>query len=207
MALHTNRLRHNSPLGPQGYTLLELLVTLAIVTILATMAVPSFQDSIERNAREAVMLDLMGAIAFTRSEAVAQSRKISICRSTDQSTCAISIGGDWDTGWLIFSDQGVTGVLDAGDLPLQVHGPSNHQSVITLKTRANGDFIGDFLQFDEDGFLNNTTTGAYFKLCDPDNIATKARAIWLANTGRPAFSITDADGVHDNLAGADLVCP
>jgi type IV fimbrial biogenesis protein FimT len=207
MALHTNRRCHPPAHSTQGYTLLELLVTMAIVTILAVMAIPSFQDSIERNAREAAMLDLMGAIAFGRSEAVSQSKKVSLCRSTDQSTCAASTAGDWDDGWIIFSDMGVAGTLNIGDVLLQVHGPSNDQNVITLKTSTNGNFTGDFLQFDEDGFLNNTTTGAYLKICDHDNVAAKARAIWLANTGRPALSTTDADGIQDDLAGANLVCP
>jgi type IV fimbrial biogenesis protein FimT len=207
MVAHTHKRGHPPAHSLQGYTLLELLVTLAIVTTLAVMAIPSFQDSIERNAREAAMLDLMGAIAFARSEAVSQSKKVSLCRSTDQSTCAASTAGDWDGGWIIFGDMGVAGVLNIGDALLQVHGPSNHQNVITLKSRTNGNFTGDFLQFDEDGFLNNTTTGAYLKICDLDNVAAKARAIWLANTGRPAFSTTDADGVQNDLAGANLVCP
>lgn len=192
----------------RGYTMLELMVVVGIAAILAAMTVPSLQDTIERNAREAAMQDITTGISLARSEAVAQGRSVSICRSTNQTACAAGAGGaDWDDGWIIFSDSGTAGSLGSGDTLLQVHGPSNNQSKITLLSRTNSNFSGDFLQFNRDGFLNNSTTGAYFRFCDHDNIVTKARAVWLSNTGRPAISTSEIDGVHDDLVGANLTCP
>lgn len=190
-----------------GYTMLEVLVVLAIVGILAALTAPSFQESIRRNARESAMLELTTALALTRSEAVTRARTASICRSVNMATCAASTGADWDAGWIVFIDTGVAGVLDGTDSLVQVRGTGTGQAAITLKTRLNGDFTGDFLRFDEDGFLESSSNGAYFKLCGPDNALADARAIWLSNTGRPAMSVDDGDGVHDDLAGADLTCP
>lgn len=189
-----------------GYTMIELMVVLGIAGILAVMTVPGLQSSVERNAREASMQDITTGISLARSEAVSQARTISICRSINQTTCAAETGADWDDGWIVFSDAGAAGTIDGGDTLLQVHGPSNNQSKITLKTRANGNFTGDYLQFNRDGFLNNSTTGAYFNFCDHDNIVSKARAVWLSNTGRPSLSTAGSDGVHDDLTGANLTC-
>lgn len=202
-------LHRNSKAGPgtAGYTMLELLVVLGIVGVLAVIAAPSFQDSIRRNGRDSAMLDLMSALALARSEAITQGRLVSICRSTNSTGCAATSGGDWDDGWVVFTDAGTAGVVTAGDTLLQVYGSGNDQAKVLLKTRANGNFAGDYLRFDEDGFLANSTTGAWFKFCDQANVQLNARAVLLSNTGRPAMSADQADGIHHDLAGANLTCP
>ena len=89
--------------GPwAGYTVLELMVTLAVLALLAAVAIPSFDDSIQRNARDSAMLDLMSSLSLARSEAVNASSTVSLCRSSNQTACAGA--GDWAAGWLIFVD-------------------------------------------------------------------------------------------------------
>jgi len=190
--------------------MLELMIVLAVVAILAAGAAPGLKDSIERNARESAMQTLISAIGVARSEAVLESRTVSICRSTDQATCAASTGGDWNGGWIIFSDTvgSTQGQVDGSDALVRIYGASNGQSVIKLETRLNGSFTGDYLQFNSSGFLNNSTSGAYFKFCATDNVATKTRAILMSNTGRPTLAPTVAAGAtQKDLAGAALVCP
>jgi len=191
----------------RGYTMLELLVTMGIVGILAMMAAPSFQESLRRNAREAAMLELTSALSLTRSEAVLRAVNVSICRSVNQTACAASTGGDWDDGWIVFSDTGTAGVVDGTDVLVQARVTGNALTSIELFTRANGNFTGDFLQFNEDGFLENSTTGAYYKFCDPDNVQANTRAVHVSNTGRPASSMDDGDGIHNDLEGVNLTCP
>ena len=206
----TNPMIHrNGKAGPRsaGYTMLELLVVLGIVGVLAVIAAPSFQDSIRRNGRDSAMLDLMSSLALARSEAITQSRVVAICRSTDSAACAASTGSDWDDGWIVFTDSGTKGVVTAGDTLLQVYGPGNDQAKVLLKTRLNGNFTGDYLRFDADGFLENSSTGAWFKFCDQANVQLNARAVLLSNTGRPAMSADQPDGIHHDLAGANLTCP
>ncbi len=192
--------------------MLELMIVLAIAALLAAMAAPGLKDTLERNARESAMQDIVSAIGNTRSEAVTQGRTVTICRSTNQTSCAASTGGDWNAGWIIFTDAGTAGVLDGTDALVRVHGASNGQSVIKLETRANGYFTGDFLQFNSNGFLSNTTAatgaGAYFKFCAQDNVATKTRAILMSATGRPTLAPAVAAGAtQKDLTGVALVCP
>lgn len=196
-----------------GYTLLELMVVVSIVGIMSLIAVPGVQDSMRRNAKESEMLDLMSAIALARSEAVSQSRVVTICRSTNGAQCADpSSGADWSAGWIIFTDNAnPAGQVDEanGDTRLKVGPASDTGSIITLKNFANGNFAKDFLQFGRDGSIKTAAaaTGAYFKFCDSTNSAANARAILLANTGRSVPSTADADGIHNRLDGADLTCP
>ena len=196
----------------QGYTMVELMVVVAIVAVLALGAAPSLRDSLDRNGRESAMQTLISAISVARSEAVSQGRIVTFCSSTNQANCAASTGGDWDDGWIVFSDGSTAGTLDGTDALVRIWGPSNDQSVITLKTRANGSFTGDYLQFNSSGILSNTTAvtgvGAYFKLCAKDNVATKTRAVLISATGRPTPSATVANGAtQKDLTGAALVCP
>jgi type IV fimbrial biogenesis protein FimT len=192
-----------------GYTMLELLVTVAIVGLLAALAVPSFQDTIERNGRESAMLDLVGSLGFARSEAVTQGRSVSICRSADQATCAATEGGDWTIGWLVFTDGGTLGDVDGEDAVLQVNSELPQATVITLNNDDDTDITNDFLRFTTDGFLDieDISSQVYFKLCAFDADSSKSRAIWIAPTGRSTMSVADADDIHDDVLGADLVCP
>jgi type IV fimbrial biogenesis protein FimT len=190
-----------------GYTLLELMVVVSIVSILAAVVVPGMQDGMRRNAKDSYMVDLLSAVALARSEAVTQGRAVSICRSVDQTVCTAIAGGDWSVGWIVFDDGGAAGSVDGADSILQSGKAENNLSVVTLNTALNGSFPADFLQFNEEGFLKTSTTGAYFKFCGQDNDASTARAVWLSNTGRSTLSTDDADGIHNNLAGNDLICP
>jgi hypothetical protein len=72
---------------------------------------------------------------------------------------------------------------------------------------SNNTLSNEFVQFDDDGFLNNSTGGAYFKFCDADNVAANTRAVWVTNTGRASQSIDDGDGLHNDLAGNNMACP
>lgn len=193
----------------EGYTLLELLVTVAVVGILAALAVPSFTDTIDRNSRDSAMMDLARTLGYTRAEAVTQGRTVSICLSANQVSCAGSEGGDWKQGWIVFTDAGTAGTVDGEDEVLQVNSPISASAVITLNNADDSDITDDFLSFTTDGFLDNDATSAevYFKLCAADLEASEWRAIWIAPTGRPTMSIADADGVHDDVLGADLECP
>jgi len=65
-----------------GFTLTELMITIAIVGIVASMAVPSFQDMIERNRLKEAVEGLKSDLMFTRTEAIKRSQNIIINRVT-----------------------------------------------------------------------------------------------------------------------------
>ena len=187
----------------RGYTLLELMITVIIVGILAAVAVPSMQGSIQRNIRDGAMMDLMSAISFARSEAVTNSSFVTICRSTDQATCAGA--GNWRTGWIIFPDRGTVGTVDSGETLQQVKTALSDNVSITAVTTSPATNVG-FLRFNADGSLDNPSLSMTFTFCGQDAVAANARAIWVSRIGRPALSLDDSDGVHNDVAGADLSC-
>lgn len=84
-----------------GFTLIELMITLVIAGLLLGMAVPSFTATIRNNRLTAEANNLVTAFNIARSEAVKRRGTITICPSTDQTSCN---GDSWDQGWIVLDD-------------------------------------------------------------------------------------------------------
>ena len=85
-----------------GFTLIELMVSMAVIVVLLTVGVPSFKDFVKNNRVIAETGKVIIAMQVIRSEAVKRGTRSVICASTDQATCSAST--DWTTGWITFSD-------------------------------------------------------------------------------------------------------
>lgn len=95
-----------------GFTLVELLISLVVVTVLLAMGVPSFKEFVKNNRLSAQSNGLISALQLARSEAVKRGADTVICASSDQATCTGS--ADWDKGWIVFSDLNLNGSPDPG---------------------------------------------------------------------------------------------
>ena len=88
-----------------GVTMVELLVTLTILAVLTTLAVPLFTSTMRRSNVTNAINSLSSDIQFARGEAASQHRFVSICRSTTGTTCAAGASSpyDYDVGWMVYS--------------------------------------------------------------------------------------------------------
>ncbi len=136
-----------------GFTLFELMIGLAIMGILVSLAVPSFQDY-GRNTRViAAQNDLVTALNYARSEAIRRSTPVTVCATSNFTTCAA--GTFWVNGWLAFSDgSGVAGALDGTDAVLQMWRGPGAENVTFATTGTNAHWV----QFTATGLVNPTTT-------------------------------------------------
>ncbi|MFZ1344583.1 GspH/FimT family pseudopilin [Thiothrix eikelboomii] len=87
-----------------GLTLIELMVTLSIIAILATVAAPSVQSMIERNQLQALTNNMVANLYYARSEAAKRGFNISLCASDDTQTVCDTNATSFANGWIIFTD-------------------------------------------------------------------------------------------------------
>lgn len=88
----------------QGFTLLEIVVTVAIVAILASVAVPSFAQVLAKNRTSGYTNDFVAALNLARSEAVAKRVATKVCTSANAASCRASGDSDflaWGKGWVV----------------------------------------------------------------------------------------------------------
>ncbi|MDY0953427.1 GspH/FimT family pseudopilin [Stenotrophomonas rhizophila] len=99
----------------KGFTLVELMVTVAVVAILSAIAYPSFQGTLRSNRLAAGHNELLGLVNLARSEAIRNSRGGGVCGSSDGNTC----DGAWGVGMMAFSDIDHNGLYGTGDTVLR----------------------------------------------------------------------------------------
>jgi len=105
-----------------GFSLAELMVTLAVGAILLVLAVPSFRNYILDTKLVSESNALIASLNLARNTAITEVTPVSVCGSGDGGTCT---GGKQWSGWLVFVDEGSDGNYDAGDRLVQVHQASS----------------------------------------------------------------------------------
>ena len=82
-----------------GFTLIELMVTLAIAAILIAVASPSLNQFVSRNNASNTAVKLANVFAYARSEAVTRVENIFVCASNDGNVCVDPDDGGTDADW------------------------------------------------------------------------------------------------------------
>ena len=91
-----------------GFTLLELMVTIAIMAILLAIGVPSFQSSLRSNRVATTSNELLASLSLARSEGIKSTRGGGVCASANGTSC----GTDWNQGWMVWTEKDGDGTYD-----------------------------------------------------------------------------------------------
>jgi type IV fimbrial biogenesis protein FimT len=107
-----------------GYTLFELVITMAIIAILAAIGIPSFQYVTASNRMSGEVNSLLGDMQYARNEAIKEGQWVTVCASALPSSPAPTCSGSaaWQTGWIVFSDPNNNQQVDANEPILRVQG-------------------------------------------------------------------------------------
>lgn len=184
-----------------GFTLLELMVTVAIVAIIGAFAVPSFQTMIQANRTRTVASELMATLNLARSEAARRGQPVSVCGSSDGSRCA-SAGTGWDSGWIAFvnedaASEGATVARDDGELLLQ----ARKDLPARITVRPNSNFTSG-ITFLRTGLVWGLGTGT-FAICANGEL-NKSQAILVIATRSVLATDSDNNGIPEKGDGSNL---
>ena len=175
-----------------GFTLLELLVTLGVATILVSVAVPSFTTLSLNSKRVSSTNELVSALHFARSSAVLRNERFTVCPTSNGTACE-AVG--WDQGWLAFPDLNGDQAVNFGETVSRSSLGVAGLSVVSAEFpnffiyRPNGRVMGAVA----------TTNSGDFTICDRRG-AEHSRVVIIDTSGRPRLSKTMSDG-------SDPACP
>ena len=158
-----------------GFTLLELIVTVAMISIVMAFAVPSMTTFNQNDRLTTNINTLIGHLAYARSEAVKRSQPVSLCISSNSTSCT---GSSWSEGWLLYVDTNNDGSLNGTDEILRVQQQLDGGNTLTPNT------ITDQVTYDYRGFADpNTNSTGSFLLCD-GRTGPHGKTITITTTGR-----------------------
>ncbi|HYR33377.1 MAG TPA: GspH/FimT family pseudopilin [Burkholderiales bacterium] len=165
----------------KGFTLVEILMVIALLGVMLVAGMPSFQAFITKTRISGATNEFLGDLSYARSEAATRQVEVAICTSADQATCAS--GGNWANGRIIFVDTNADGAVSVGETVLRVSQPMTGTTVT-----VSGFGATDILRFRPFGGLRPATAGS-FRLCPPAPAAGgEGRQLAVATTGRPLIS-------------------
>ena len=173
-----------------GFTLFELMIVMLIVGVLAAIGVPSFKYVTSSNRVATEVNSLLGDMQYARAEAVKEGEPVTVCVSTDGTSCATN-DLDWNHGWIVFGDSNPTNpgnhVVDSGEPILRV------QSAFPQDT-----FVADnnfsWATFNREGFASTgTTNNVTITLHAPNNESQWTRCLTVTLVGM--LSVQRAGGI------------
>lgn len=170
--------------------MIELMITLVVITILLTVAVPSFQNFQKNNRRVTQINELVSGLNLARSEATKSNATVAFCPSADGASCS---GVIYDNGWIVFlnTDSDTPPAVDGGETILRIH---TGTTAAGSSLRPTG--ITSGLNYVATG---SPSAGGDITYCD-DRGANEARSIIVSRVGLISSSKVHADG-------SALTCP
>src|ERR1700746_2558911 len=87
----------------RGFTLVELMVAIAVLAVLLVLAAPSFTNASLPSKLRSLANSLRGASQLARSEAIKRDAVVTLCVSANGATCG---AGNWSQGWIVTTGGG-----------------------------------------------------------------------------------------------------
>lgn len=174
---------HSVPRAARGFTLIELMVTVALLAVGLALGTPYIRDAVMNVRMTGQANDFMADLALARSEAVKRNVRVALCTSKGGTTCD---GSTWTEGWIVFPDLNGNGTQDAAtEVAFKARGKVEGENTVAVC----GDVGGGprYLPYRPNG---TTGTGfVSFVICDTRTTSPlNGRNIEITNTGRASVS-------------------
>lgn len=157
----------------QGFTMTEVLVTLAIASVLLLVGLPSLTEFLDNSRLSSDTNSLFASLMLARSEAVTRNETVSLCKIDPDAPTTCDNGESWQSGWIAFVDTDADGIRDAGEDIVNTFLGMGENTVVTPTNFTN------FISYLPAG---RSTGSGSFNICVSGTVASD---IFINATGRP----------------------
>ena len=157
-----------------GFTLIELMIAIAVLAVLLALAVPNFNDATLSARLNGFANSLVASSQIARSEAIKRNTNITLCKSANGTSCAGS--GGWQQGWVVMA--GATTLPTTDDVVLHVQQALPTEFSITGGAAVTypGTVVG--------------TTGTTLTVCRKTPLGSEERVVTISGTGAAYVTTT-----------------
>jgi type IV fimbrial biogenesis protein FimT len=157
-----------------GFSLVELMIVVMIVAVISVLGGPVMSDTVKNNRLRAQADRILTTLNLTRSEAVKRNQPVSVCRSSNGTSCT----GNWADGWIVFTNADADNTVDAGvDQVIRVYEGLNAGYTLGGTLNANS-----LTYFSDGSYAGGAGT---INICSADAIPSQGWALMLNTVGRP----------------------
>jgi len=189
-----------------GFSLIEVIVTMAIAAVVLSIGAPGFQSYTQNNRRTIAINEMAIALQLARNSAVSRRVPVTLCKSPNGIHCVTGgDSGDWSQGWMMFTNpnhiDGVAGLTAGTEVLLRVHSALHSNTTLT----GSGPVVNQ-VTFVPRGKINNGFGGTITHCDSRGNTAAVALVISVGGQVRQAEDTND-DGIVENGSGNPVPCP
>ena len=180
-----------------GFTLVELLLVLSIMSILFSLSLPNFQAMHAQRQADVVIKKLSEAIQLARMSAIRTGKLVILCRSDRGVECS----GQWHDGIIVFSDGNGDRKINQDDVLQRFFTFPGIGGSLRWRAFQNR----QYLQITSQGFTRYQK--GIFTYCPNDGDASLARQLIINRTARIRFAVdSDGDGIREDSRGRPINC-
>ncbi len=167
-----------------GFTIIEIMLAIAVAAVLMSLAIPNFQMSIRNNCMATSANLFVTSLQYARSEAIKRRQPVMVAAGAPGQAPGDSTN-EWGGGWHVWAE----GRLTDGSIADDGYTPGDELRVSTPACAPMMDETNNVVQFtyQPNGFIDRR--GA-LEIC-MDKRGERGRELTVSPTGRPRVTGND----------------
>jgi type IV fimbrial biogenesis protein FimT len=164
-----------------GFTLIELMVVVAIAALLQSLAAPAFRGMVNSMRLTAAVNSLFTSLLLARSEAIKRNGRAVVCKTVTGEACVTT--GGWQQGWIVFHDVNNNARRDAGEVIVS-HQQATAAPILLTGNSPLVSYVS-YTPMGQTAYASGAFQAGTLTVCVASSSSQEARQIIISSAGRP----------------------